>query len=387
MDEKWFRKMTKTVNFLKLRASYGVEGTDNVQDYQYLSQWSSMVNYNPLLSYAGITPLASQHAVNQDYHWQAMKNLNVGLEAAFFKNAVTFVVDYYQRRCDNQLTSFPTPVFTGWSSVVANWPANVQNTGLEFTLGGRAGRQDGFNWSGQINIGINRNKLLSYPDIEHSPYLSNYIVGKPLNSIPLFHFTGVDPATGKNTYEDYDHNGVIMGDYSVSPGTGADDRRVFFNKDPRFIGGMSHSFHYKDFGLTLQFSFVKQMAQNAFANGSGQGGMRNISVQGYEGRWTHPGQQATFARLTTNYDLTDGYYVGSDAAYTDASYIRLQSMEFSYGLPKSVLDRMHLKAVYAFIQTSNLFTITAYKGLDPALPFFGAMPTPKTIAGGITINF
>lgn len=387
-EEKWLRNvLPKAISFLKFRASYGIVGSDGISDYQYLSQWMTSLGGTQLYSYGGVIPLASQHAVNQEYHWQSTKTSEIGMDISMLKNSLSFSMAYYRKRCDNQLTSYPTPLFTGFNSVVANWPANVQNAGLEFGLSGKAGRNEGFNWNGSFNISFNSNKLLAYDDIGHSPYVSKYIVGKPLNSIPLFHWTGIDPATGKNTYQDYDHDGTIRGDYSGQPGTNGDDRGIFLNMDPKFFGGMTHSFGYKGFGLMLAFSYYKQMGQNAFLSGQANGGMQNISPVAYRNRWQKPGDKAQFTRLTTVYDLTDSYFPASDGIYSDASYIRLKTLDLSYKLPEPVLRKLKAMSCVVYIQASNLFTITGYKGQDPSIPYFGAMPTQRTIVGGINFTF
>ncbi len=390
-EEKWLRRALPAVfSFVKLRGSYGLTGSDAVGEYQYLSQWanSELGNYTPLYTYGGISPLVNEHAVNQDYHWQVNKKGELALDLGFLKdNRINVEAAYYRNRCNNQLLQYPTPVFSGFPSVTANWPATIQNDGWEFLLDAKLLQVKNFSWSVKANLSFNRNTLLAYPNIGNSPYATTYKVGQPINNRYLLHYTGIDPQTGQYGFADANHDGSIMSDNSVIPGTQDDDRSVAINLDPKFFGGFGNQFNYKEFALSFFFSFKKQKAQNAYYTGVVPGGFGNLSVDIFKDRWQQPGDKACYARFTTQGTTSDYNFQTSDRAYTDASYIRLSTLSFSYNLPAGLANKAGMQRCSLFINAQNIFVITGYKGIDPEIQSFGAMPPAKIFTGGISFNF
>jgi TonB-linked SusC/RagA family outer membrane protein len=389
-EERWFKQaLPGYVSFVKVRSSYGITGSDNVGLYQYLSQWGNSIPYgSPLYTYDGISALINQHAVDQDYHWATTKKLEAALDLGFFKDKLFLEVVYYQNRTDDQLLQYPTAVFTGFSNVTANWPANVQNNGWEFTLNAQLIHTAKFSWSVNGNMSINRNMLLSYPGLASSPYVSQYKVGQSLNNVYLLHYTGLDPLNGQYSFEDYAHLGVANIGYGVSPGTMDDDRRVAVNLSPAFFGGLGSQLKYKDFGLNFFLHFKKQMAQNAyFGNNSIPGQMANQSIDIFNSHWQKPGDKASFAKFTTQAPIGDQDVQMSDRAYTDASFIRLSNVYLTYALPAAKARKAGMQGCNLFIKTENIFVLTRYKGIDPEIQNFGAMPPARIFTGGLSFNF
>ncbi|HEX9511264.1 MAG TPA: SusC/RagA family TonB-linked outer membrane protein [Puia sp.] len=382
-EESWIKKnLPSFFSFIKLRGSYGTTGGDAVGDYAYLSRWSG----NNLPTYQGISPLVSLQHANIDYHWQVNRKLEGAMDLGFLKDRITLNIAYYRNRCDNQLVAFPTAEFTGFTSVVANSPANVENTGWEFMMNARIINTKNFSWTINFNTSINHNKLLSYPNLELSPYYNLYKIGQPLNLTWLLHLTGVDPQTGQYTYQDRNHDGAITTDYSVPPGTGDDDRYVY-NLSPKFIGGLGNSFSYKKLTISFLLYFKKQSGANALLAGNLPGSMHNQPVYVYQNRWQKPGDITNVARVTTSSSTSDSYFSSSDGYLTDASFIRLSNLSISYSLPQSMVTKLGMVNLNLFLNTNNIFTITKYKGLDPETQNFGDMPPARTIVAGFNCNF
>jgi len=390
-EENWLKQaLPAYVSFVKIRGSYGTTGSDNVGLYQYISQWgNSPTSYgSPLYTYDGISPLVNQHAVDQDYHWATTKKLEAALDLGFFKDKLFLEAAYYQNRTDDQLLQYPTPVFTGFNNVTANWAANVQNNGWEFTFNAQLIHTPTFSWSVNGNLSINRNMLLSYPGLASSPYFTLYKVGQSLNNTYLLHNTGVDPLTGEYSFQDYAHLGTANIDYTVSPGTVDDDRRVAINMSPAYFGGLGSQLTYKGFGLSFLLHFKRQMGQNAyFSPGVSPGQMFNQSIDIFNSHWQQPGDKASFAKLTTQYPIGDTYVQTSDRAYTDASFIRLSNLYLTYALPAAKARKAGMQGCNLFIKTENLLVLTRYKGIDPETPQFGSMPPAKVLTGGVSFNF
>ena len=377
-DETWIRNnVPAVISFIKLRGSYGLTGGDAVGDYQYLSQWG---NLQPVLTaYNGVAPLTPQIQSNNDFHWQSNKKAEAGLDLGFMNDHINLQVVYYNNRCNNQLVSFPTPVFTGFGNVTANSPANVQNSGWEFTLNASVIHKKEFDWSTSFNISFNKNKLLSYPLFEQSPFYSSYVIGQSLNNRYVLNYLGIDPQTGLYAFEDHNHDGKITDNNRVQPGTHDDDFYVAINLSPVYMGGMGHQFRYKNWQLSTYFSYKKGMGNNALRGSSGNAA--NTSLWEYEHRWKNPGDISETPKLTTvviNSSLTS-----SNGSWTDASFIRLRTVGLSYNLPDKITRKARLNNLAVSINAQNLFVITKFKGGDPEGSNFGAMPPTRTLTAGI----
>lgn len=370
-EESWLKKHLRFMSFGKLQGSYGTTGSDAVGDYGYLTRWSS----NGLRLYGVTQPLAPIQHANPNYHWQTNRKLEGSINLGLLKDKIILNVAYYRNRCGDQLVPFPTPRLSGFSSVIANSPALVQNAGWEFTLFTKIIEGKNFSWGVNFNTSINKNKLLAYPNIEQSPYASSLVVGQSLNIIKLFHYIGVDPQTGDYMFADKDKNGQF-------------DLLDLFNNNlsPKFFGGLGMNFNYKNFQLDLFFNIKKQIGANAyFLGGSNAGDQRNYPVEIIGKEWRMPGDQATISRFATqpNNSLSGN----SDLGFTDASFIRLSTLSISYNLPASYTKKLKMQGCLLFIHTNDVFIITKYKGLDPETQNFGGMPPARTLVGGIDFNF
>ena len=297
---------------------------------------------------------------------------------------MTINVSWYRNRCGDQLIDFPTPALSGFTSVIANSPALVQNTGWEFTVGAHIINTKKFNWSLSFNTAINRNKLVAYPDFELSPYVNQYVIGEPLNIVKKYHFIGVDPQTGTYSFEDKNHDGQI-----TRSTTGQPDDTYIVDLTPKFFGGLSMSVSYKNLQLNLVFDIRKQLGVNTIAQNPNYPGTLNANQPvDILTRWQMPGDITSVGRFTTSGDINNLNYTQlSDAGYTDASYIRLSNLSLSYNLPSSWVKKAGLQSCSLFFHTNDLFVITRYKGIDPETQIFGQLPPAKTLVGGVNFNF
>ncbi|MBN9380511.1 MAG: SusC/RagA family TonB-linked outer membrane protein [Chitinophagaceae bacterium] len=388
-EEKWLKEaLPSWMNFVKLRGSYGITGSDGIGDYQYISLWNPLgVSIVSQPDYGGISPLISIQAVNPRFQWQTNKKLEGALELGFFDdNRINLSIAWYRERTGNQLVPYPTPLLTGFGTVTANSPALVQNSGVEGAVRATIIQTKNFTWSADFNIAVNRNKLLAFPNLDKSPYATLYRVGSPTTISFALHYTGVDPLTGEYTYQDFNHDGKIYYDASITPGILNDDRRIVIDYAPKYSGGFGTQFGYKGVQLGLNFSFVKQKGVNSLLT-SPAGGASNISTEIFKGRWQNPGDRAAYARFTTAPQNSDYNFSSSDGVVVDASYLRLNTLAISYALPQKVVKKTGAKGCVFSIQAQNVFTITGSKGPDPGITGFGTMPIPRTITGDLSFNF
>ena len=376
-QENWFAKHLPVLSFGKLRGSYGTTGNDGIGPYGYLSRWTS----NGLQTYNGIAPVVPTQHVDSNYQWEVDKKLETAVELGFWKDKLTVTAAWYRNRCGNQLINYPLPSFTGFNSVDANLPALVQNTGWEFKAIAKVIDVKNFTWSLRGNISFNYNKLVAYPGLSESPFATSYVVGQPLNITRLLHYTGVDPQTGQYTFFDKNHDGVI----TANPGP-TDDRYIH-NLNPKFFGGFGTAFTYKGFQLDLLFNYINQIAPNDISQGLSPGTMSNQPVSLLGKEWKYPGDVASVARFTTQPQQSDAYFQQSDATYTSASYVRLHNVSLAYNLPTAYARKSGMQTATIYVRAQDLFVITSYRGIDPAVQNFGGYPPARVITAGLSLTF
>ncbi|HEY0177549.1 MAG TPA: SusC/RagA family TonB-linked outer membrane protein, partial [Pedobacter sp.] len=378
--EKFIADHLPFLSFGKLRGSYGITGNQPGADYQYLSLHSFYTAaQRPYQNAQAIYP---NGLLSADYAWEKVKKAEGGLELGFLKDRILFTASYFKNTSSNQLVSYALPDLTGFSSVMLNRNATVQNTGLEFSLNTQNIRSAAFNWSSSFNITASRNKLVAFPGIEKTPSALTLVVGQPLSIMKRYHAAGVDPQTG--VYQFYDKNGNL----TFSPT--ANDLTQLINTDPKFYGGLQNTFSYGNFGLDVFIYFVKQTGVNYYyslyeAPGRSYYGDGNQSVAVLD-RWQKPGDIAPFQKFTSssgNIATAYSYQQYSDAAYTDASYIRLKNVSLSYKLSPAFLQHIKVEQARVYFQAQNLFTVSGYKGMDPE----GQCTTPPPAIWTMGIQF
>lgn len=364
-----FLKNSKVLSFGKLRGSYGLTGSDQIGDYQYLNTYSSGSNYGGVV---GLQPTA---LFNPSFAWERNRKVEVALETGFLKDRLFLTAAWYAHRSSNQLTGIPLPGTTGFTSLTSNFDATVANKGLELTFRVVPFQGKDFSWVSQLNYTQNRNTLVSYRDLATSSYANQLVIGQPLGIVKLYHYTGVDPQTGLYTFED------VNGDGSYNA---ANDKKRFMDVTPDFYGGWQNTFTYKRWRFDLLFQFVKQdnFAPTVYFGAPGTFANQLESVMD---RWQQPGDIANHQRFTSgaNSAATAAYsrYLESDAMIADASFVRLKNFSLSYDLPLSKL------ACRLFFEGQNVLTFTGYKGLDPEFRSAGYLPPLRVLTLGAQLRF
>ena len=162
-DEKFMQWLKPFISFGKLRSSYGITGSDNIGDYNYIIKNTlSGIQYQNEYGYY------ATNLYNPNYKWESTKKLDVGIELGLLKNRIYLIGDFYRNRTGNQLVAYSIPAFVGESSVTSNLGATVQNQGFEFTLRGDIIKSTKFSWTSNFNISFERNKLISFPGLSES---------------------------------------------------------------------------------------------------------------------------------------------------------------------------------------------------------------------------
>jgi hypothetical protein len=353
----------------KLRGSYGSTGNDQIGDYGYLDTYT--VSGTP---YGGIIGIGPTQLYNPNLGWEINKKGSLALELGVLDNSVSLTAEWYKSRSGNQLVGIPLPYTTGFPSVQANLGAIVGNRGWEISLSTVNIKNDDFNWTTDFNITIPRNELVAFPGLENSTYANQFVIGEPITIKKVFHYTGIDPETGIYQFEDYNGDGNI---------SAPDDQQYTEDLAPEFYGGISNVLKYRNWNLSFFFQFSKQKAYNQWYSASPAGTMGNQPTDVLD-HWENTGDNAQTQLYTSGYNVeaTNAFYnfISSDAAISDASYIRLKNLALSYAVP---IDKVAAKI---FLQGQNLITFTSFKGGDPE-QFSGFLPPLRWLGGGIQLTF
>lgn len=381
-EEEWLQKeLPSWVSFIKLRGSYGITGSDNIGNYEYLPRYSTkpagrsqnMFTYNDIQPYVSIIP------VNQEYRWEEQTTLEGGLNLGFLEDRISVDLAIYRKRSGNQLTQLPTPAYSGFTTVRANWAAVVRNQGIEAAIRMELIRKKDLRLSVYANITRNTNKLIDYPGLEFSPFVNRLKVGESLNMRYIKKITGVNPLTGEYSFEDYNKDGRITDNNSVFPGTADDDNYLAYDLTPKYFGGFGTELTWKQYSLSLQFAYANQIGPPAQV-GLSAGRMANVILFDdlMANRWRQPGDIAKYPKFTT---LGDNRGV----EYINTGYIRLNAVQFSYAMPDKLSKKAGLQACNFSLRVSNLFTITRHK-LDPSIATGSFNPIPRIIVANLSFT-
>ncbi|WP_143305983.1 TonB-dependent receptor [Chitinophaga vietnamensis] len=374
ISEENFMKKAKWVNELKLRASAGYTGTQNIGDNLFYTL------YTPG-SYASNNALVPTQLGNDKIKWESTLQKDLGLDFALLNSRIRGVIGYYEKLTTGLLLTTSLPPSSSYGSVISNL-ATIRNRGLEIDVRGDIIRTKNFQWTSAINISGNRSLVKDITNDFTNPSdnpsdaqynLGNSIVRKnePLGLIYGKTFTGIirtqkelEAYKKDFTYAQYFARYLGIGDpmYKLDS-TGYFGQDVIGHAEAKFYGGFTNTFNWKNFSLTtlLTFSYGGQMlyladVQNQYVSGRTNKGVRILD------HWTpdNPGSDRPRLMLGQN----SYYYTASNDVF-DASYVKLKSITLTYTLPTATATRLRIRDAAVYVSATNLFTITHYPGPDP----------------------
>jgi TonB-linked SusC/RagA family outer membrane protein len=372
-NEKIIKDNISFLSFGKLRTSYGTTGNDQIGDYEYLDTYSTSGSH-----YQGINGLSPTRLFNPDFGWETNKKLEVALETGFLNDRIFTTIGWYRNRSSSQLVGIPLPATTGFTQVQANLNATVENTGLEISLRTMNIKTTKFSWVTNLNFTQARNKLLSFPDLEGSPYKYQFEIGKPLNITKVYHYLGLNPQTGIYQFEDVNGDGIIS--------SGA-DKKYTVDLNPKYYGGLQNQFQYGPVQLDFLFQFVKQLNFNQTFRSMMPGRMLNQPIAATE-RWQNSGDSGPYQLYSSGNNYTiqvaNTRHAQSNDGISDASYIRLKNISLSFDLPERWTKKIKCRIS---LQGQNMLTITSYKGADPEFKTASFLPPLRTYTTSLQLTF
>lgn len=384
-EEALIKKALPFVSHGKLRLSYGITGSDQIGDYNYLSIYSirsPVATFNP-----PYTILQPARLFNPDYHWETKRAADVELSLGFFNDRILATANYYHNRSSNQLIGQPLPGTTGFASINGNQNATVDNSGWELQLNTENVKSQHFTWSSNINFTIPRNKLVAYPGLENSINRIRFVVGEPVSMRRVYDHIGVDPTTGINLYLTAEGKETSI----LTPsGLGFDNQTVYIDLTPKYYGGLTNSFRYKGWMLSFMLRYSESIRENDIAMLSVMpGNQGNITQYVYNNSWRKPGDEALFQRFTQTTNSPVYYsraFTSTEVYYNKIWYVTVNNVSLSYELPGPLLKRLHLSSGRFYINGQNLYTLTNYKGSDPETSVY-SMPRLRVLTAGVQLKF
>lgn len=390
-EEAFFEPLKKHISNLKLRASWGQNGSlAALSGYPYSTDMALGGIYPFVPGNTYVTSAAPSTMGNDKLKWETSEQINVGIDARFLNDRLTFSMDYFEKKTKDLLVSGTTPsLIIGGNTSPMN-AGNVNNKGWEFELGWRD-HIGNFNYSIRGNLATLKNKVTYIdPSITrisgvnfHTSTITYFEQGYPVYYFRGYKFKGIDPQTGDPLFHDLDESG------DLNDG----DLDYIGDAIPDFTYGITLTAAWKGFDLTV-FGTGSQ-GNDIFncINRPDYAASNKLKKVFYDNRWTSDHTSGTVPRAgATNMDK----YQTSDALVYDGSFFKIKQIQLGYTLPRHVLKKISVGNLRVYGSLEDFFTFTKYPGFDPEAAANstsgmgidkGSYPFSKKVVLGFNIEF
>ncbi len=388
-NEEWMRNSKSWLDHLKVRASWGQNGSiAGLGGYSYATVIASAGSYPTGNGNEYVYAYSPSATGNNELKWETAEQTNFGVDTRFFRNRLTFSADWFKKETKDLIMTGITP-----STVVGNTASpvnagNITNTGLEFELGWMDQIGD-FSYGIRGNLSTIKNKVTriheSLDAIDGTTFhtygaITRFEVGKPAWYFYGYEFAGIDPATGNPTFNDLNNDGSITDDDKTMIGKGMADLT---------------------YGITLTAAW-KGLDLIVFGTGSHGGDIYScfnrtdytLNKLAYwtENRWTATNTAGTTPKAGAA-DLEK--YMISSAAVFDGSYFKIKQIQLGYTFPQKWMKAIKVQNLRVYASLDDFFCFSDYPGFDPEVTGVGsglgvdkgAFPTSKKIVAGVSISF
>ena len=428
ISEEEFLKDIDFLNNLKLRVGYGTAGNNNIDDNMYTTGYGS--GHYGIAGQDYITFVPGSTLGNKDLKWEKTTTTNVGLDISLFNSRVNLALDWYNNESSNLLIKNKIPTTTGYTDQFQNL-GSIRNRGFEIVLNTTNIRTKNFTWSTDLNIAVNRSKVLElYGDESLNYFIQDYEsrmgykieVGKPLGQYYGLLYDGVYTTDDFNQQADgtyrvkdgvaslkgLDRKKIKPGDAKYVPTAGetdsngnpvwsTNDRTVIGNASPKFTGGLNNTFTYKGFDLSIFMNFVVgndvfNMSTQRFI-GPYLSNQNSLAIMKNRFTLVDPQTGKETTNLVRLAELNPGQF-GKDVMWNisennktaisdhssyyieDGSYLRFSTITLGYTFPKQWIQKAKLSNARIYCTLNNIATITGYDGYDPEVSASSSALTP-----------
>lgn len=391
-EEAFFAPLKDYVSSFKLRGSWGQNGSlAALSNYPYSTDMATGGYYPFWTGNSYVTAVSPATLGNDELKWETSEQWNIGFDARFLRDRLTFSMDYYNKKTKDLLITGTTPSLVIGGSISPINAGNVSNKGFEFEAGWRDTVKD-FDYSIRANLATLKNKVTYLdPSLEripgttyHTYQISYFEEGYPLYYFRGYKFTGVDPETGNPTFADLNNDGEITAD---------GDRTYIGDAMPDFTFGLTLTAAWKGFDLTV---FASGSVGNDIYHASYRPDQPQANLFKevfYDNRWTADNHNGTVPRSGA---MDMDKYITSDAMIFDGSYLKFKQIQLGYSLPKTLLKKALINNLRLYCSLEDFFTITSYPGFDPEASANsvtgmgidkGGYPTSKKVMFGLNVTF
>lgn len=386
------------INTLKVKASYGEQGNDNIGNFRYIDTYS-LINANG-------NPAASPETKgNETITWEKGGNFNAGVEFALFDNRLSGSFEGFWRKTTDMLMYFPLPASSGFMGYYDN-VGDMTNSGIEIELAGELIRTRDFTWSMNLNFTWYKNRITRLPEerktMEQEGYRGYqgsgifYGEGLPMYTLRMKKYAGVNPENGIALYymNEKDSNGNPTGNIVTTWNYDNADFYLCGTTLAPVYGGFSTQFEYKGFDLSAAFNY--QIGGQVLD--SDYGSLMGVPDASSRGTNIHADIFNAWTPTNTNTNVPRYMYgdlyttANSDRFLVNASYLSLENINFGYTLPSNIVKKLYLSKLRVYFAASNLWVWSKRQGLDPRQSFTGSPNNTyyapiRTLSGGFTVTF
>ena len=355
-----FMSTVSAINNLKLRLSYGKSGNQAIDP-----NGTTAIDGSVRFPYNGVSTIgvvSTNTMGNKELHWETTTGFNAGIDFSLLKSRITGTIEFYSTRTTDCLLKRNLPAATGYQIVWDNL-GKLQNRGLEITLNTVNVKTGDFKWESMINFSRNRNKIVDLYGDKKDDVGNRWFIGQPISVLYDYKMQGVWQTGEDASSQD---PGVKPGDLKFEDRDGsktitADDKQVLGSTLPKWIGGLTNTFHYKNWHLNIFIQTFQGAIKNnvnlTFADEAGR--MNTAKEIGY---WTE--ENKSNSRPSLRYTNSRGYGYASDNSYT-----RIKDATLSFTTPQKLLDKSGLGSLTFYVSGRNLYTFTNWVGWDPENDF------------------
>jgi TonB-linked SusC/RagA family outer membrane protein len=392
-NEKFMEKTQSWLNNLKLRLSYGKAGNEAIGVYETLAKMSNNALTMDGQSATALNP--SSRMGNSGLGWETTKTFNIGLDFGFLNNRINGNIDFYTSTTTDLLLQRNLPKISGYSNVYMNM-GKTANKGLEVTINSKNIVTKDFTWGTSLVWSWNKNEIKDLYGDQKDDLGNRWFIGQPISVIYDYVMEGI---WQKDEIDRGDH---LKQDPQAQPGdvkladldgdgkiTPEGDKKIQGQTTPKWIGGLTNTFTYKNLTLSIFIQTVQGLKRNnsLLAMASDEMGRRNSTTE--IGYWTEANPSNEYRSLSKTSNRW-GYGFPRSAAFT-----RVKDITLSYQFPAQICNMLHLNALTVYASGRNLWTFTSWKGWDPESDitqrgwggYENNYPMTKSMVFGLNVTF
>ena len=413
INKEKFMKNLKWIDELKLKASYGENGNDQIDNYLWTNTYT-ITNSNDEISLVPSTTMK-----NEEITWETNAKFNTGIDFSFWNGRLAGGIEFYNNKTRDMLFRFPLPVSYGYTGYYDN-VGDMVNRGLEFEISADVLRLGDFKWNIYANLTTNHNEVTRLPeerrtqnywDIDGKRYdgfsSGNYFFAEGLSaySYMTHKFAGVDPNTGeslwfKTVYKkdangDYDYEdkdkGILIFDHVETTNNYSEaDDYIVGDIMPDVYGGFGTSLTWKGIDVSADFTYQLggKVYDSTYASLMGLDGGRAMHEDLFKA-WSPANTGSDIPRLQYNDTYMNG---ASDRFLISARYVSLQNVTVGYTFPRKWTEKLRIQKLRLYGVADNVWVWSARRGLDPRMALAGSINNTyysaiRTISGGVSVTF